>query len=253
VKRARALVGLALALSLVGCGGGDGDGGDNDEGAGGRKKQTSAAPETSWIEGEPPAEIVDHAAQAMRGLADVTYEGEASFPFPTGARRARLKASATGDGSCEAVVRATSIGTMTIRVLGQTGYVRADVGTLTGGLGVPAADATLFEGRWLSGPAEEVMPGCSAEAFSYARSVDNSTCTKGKKGDVGGTPTIAITCDNLDGSTTMHISIAEVPLVLAVEGVEKGAPFRMTMVAHNTGLEIKQPPRRDVIDSTQLD
>lgn len=236
-KAGRLPAALAVALSLVGC----------SEGA-------SDKPEPNGIEDLKAAAAIKQSAKASRGLRDAVYEGTGGFRFETGLTRVHVRALVTKKGACEMVMTSKKTGRMTVRLVGATSYVRGDVKTWTAGFGVPQANARLLSGKWFSAPVTKSdAEDCSIREFS-AQTADPASCRKGKAGEVNGTPTLAFRCDDEDSgdAATLHVSTVEDPLVLRIVGKDKDGAFDTRLVNHDTGVTIKAPPKKQIIDGSQL-
>jgi hypothetical protein len=234
----RSLAALVLAFGLSGCSDGE----------------SSDKPEPNGIEDLKAAAAIKESARASRGLADVTYEGKGGFRFETGLTRVHVKALVTKKGACEMVMTSKQTGRMTVRLVGGTSYLRGDFKTWTAGFGAPEVDARLLSGKWFSAPVTaDSAEDCSIREFS-AQTADPASCTKGKAGEVDGTPTLAFRCDDEDSgdAATLHVATVDDPLVLRIVGRDKDGPFDMRLVDRDTGVSIKAPPEKQVIDGSQL-
>lgn len=227
-----------LALGLAGCG-------DDD-------KDSSDEPEPNGVEELKPAAAIKESVSASRNLSDVTYAGNIGFDFETGVKRVRARITVTRSGNCEAVMQSKAAGKTTIRLVGRTSYLRGDVKAWTGGFGAPEENARILSGKWISSPVDaEAAADCSIKELSAA-AADKGSCTKGKEGEVDGTATIALKCTDDGDPGTMHIATVGEPLVLRFVGSDDGGPFDYRLVDHDTGVTIKAPPKKDVIDGTQF-
>lgn len=239
VTRRCAIV-VVVAFGLNGCGA------DDDE-----KLSTSPELKPNGIEDLEPAAAIREAADATRYVRDLTLEGTGPFPFEDGPIQARVRILVTKMGDCEVAMRSKRIGTITTRQIGQTSYLRAGVDGWTVGFGAPAGVARLFAGKWISRPSGDGHPACSIHELS-AQSIDPDTCTGGDAGEVDGTPTLAFACEESGDPVTVEIATVGDPLAYRLSGADEDGPFDLRLVDHDSGEQIPVPPRRSVIDGTQL-
>ncbi|MDZ5619560.1 hypothetical protein [Nocardioides bizhenqiangii] len=246
-RRRAALVVVGLVASLTGCGGGDGaDGGDGGDG------DLPAPPEearTNEVMDLSTSDALELAAEAMRDLDDVVYEGTLSVWLPDETIEGPGRMTILADDTCEMTLDAPDLGGLTMRVVEGHTFVKGNPRWWSA-IGVPASVVPELVGKWLAVPDEQSPIGEDCYHGSLGTAANMDTCFNGvESGEVDGTPARIIQCGATGGGThKMYISAVGDPVVLRRIGISSDQPFDVTLVDKDTGASIRRPPEGDVID-----
>lgn len=230
-RTAAGLAAVVLTLAgLSGCGGDD------------------QAEPGSPIAGKDPGEVLAASVEAMLALDDATFRGTTTVTSQSGQLRGRGELVVTADGTCQSTFRSRGRGRLVTRTVGATVFVSADAAMMRGPLQYDAGKVRSLTGKWQSAPRPSSHQCDLAELLPDEDRFGDFE--DAGAGEVDGVPVRKLTGPDDDGSPmTVSIAAEGAPLLLAVE-TQRGGQSSFTLVAHDSGVELVEPPDGKVVNTS---
>jgi hypothetical protein len=237
------LAGLVIALGLASSLGACSD--DPVE----AEPRPAPGPATNRIPDLKPAKAVQRARKATSRLSGAQYDG--TLAFPAGDHEYVVMEGSwrtARNDNCAMSGKATGFGTMSARIIGEDTYLRANRNFLMRMIGMDESRAKLFHNNWVAGStSEETRSLCDSRVFLGGPLVPRG-CQAGQEKTVQDVPTLGFTCSGRRHALTLYVATTGKPVIMRLTGTNDEGPFELTLAARGTGVTVKAPNPKAVLD-----
>lgn len=245
MRRARAAVLVAACVvgMVSGCGG------DADGDAGAEREK----PRSNGIRKMTPEAAVFAAYKENRDRADIVFEGKVALRLPVGERVYRATIS-VAPRECSVEARSRDLGDTDFRYIDHTVYFRPSERAWLETFESTATAVELYRGKWLTFPPDDPQfeSICNPHGV-WSSFIDKSSCRWDGRGRVAGTRTAVLKCRAGDDAQRLEVASVGAPLLLRVSGRTFFGPYDLRVTDTDTGLEVRRPPARALVDLGEFD
>ncbi|TQK73269.1 hypothetical protein FBY23_5098 [Nocardioides sp. SLBN-35] len=213
------------------------------------ESRSAPGPARNRIPDLKPAKALQRARKATRKLSDAQYAG--TLAIPAGEHEYVVMDGTwhvARNGNCTMDGKAAGFGKLSARIIGEKTYLRANRNFLMRLIGLDETTAKLFHNDWVGGPSSDAtLPFCDGRVFLGGQRLP-SRCQAGKHKTIEKAPTLAFTCAGGRHALTVYVAITGKPVIMRLTGTNDQGPFELTMVAHDTGVPVKPPKPKAVVN-----